>query len=56
MSQKLKPKVLVVAHKVCYMSKIIHVNFKCGMECYKLPSFIASRPREGLSTIMTDTN
>ncbi|KAI8526656.1 hypothetical protein RHMOL_Rhmol12G0012800 [Rhododendron molle] len=56
MAQKLKYKVLVVAHKVCYMPKIIHVVFRCGTGCYNLSNFIASRPREGLSTIITNTN
>ncbi|KAI8543471.1 hypothetical protein RHMOL_Rhmol08G0221100 [Rhododendron molle] len=56
MAQKLKHKVLIVAHKVCYMLKIIHVNFRCGTRCYNLPNFIISRPREGLSIIITHTN
>ncbi|KAI8568820.1 hypothetical protein RHMOL_Rhmol02G0229900 [Rhododendron molle] len=34
MAQKLKPKVLVVVYKVCYMPKIIHVDFRCGTGCY----------------------
>ncbi|KAI8555887.1 hypothetical protein RHMOL_Rhmol05G0209000 [Rhododendron molle] len=36
MAQKLKHKILVVAHKVCYMSKIIHVDFRCGTGCYTM--------------------
>ncbi|KAI8558445.1 hypothetical protein RHMOL_Rhmol04G0094300 [Rhododendron molle] len=56
MAQKLKRKVLVVAHKVCYIPKIIHVDFRCGVGCYNLPNFIASCPRERLSTIITNTN
>ncbi|KAI8570709.1 hypothetical protein RHMOL_Rhmol01G0057200 [Rhododendron molle] len=56
MAQKLKNKVLVVAHKICYMLKTINVDFRCGTECYNLPNFIASHPREGLSTIITNTN
>ncbi|KAI8542850.1 hypothetical protein RHMOL_Rhmol08G0171700 [Rhododendron molle] len=56
MTQKLNHKVLVVTHKVCYKPKIIHVNFRCGTGCYNLPNFIVSRSREGLSTIITNTN
>ncbi|KAI8559489.1 hypothetical protein RHMOL_Rhmol04G0177900 [Rhododendron molle] len=56
MAQKFKHKVLVVTHKVCYMPKIILVDFQCGTGCYNFPNFIASRPREGLSTIITNTN
>ncbi|KAI8546991.1 hypothetical protein RHMOL_Rhmol07G0161900 [Rhododendron molle] len=40
MAQKLKHKVLVVAHKICYMPKIIHVNFRCGTGCYIPSQFI----------------
>ncbi|KAI8559188.1 hypothetical protein RHMOL_Rhmol04G0153500 [Rhododendron molle] len=56
MAQNLKHKVLVVAHKVCHMPKIINVDYRCRTGCYNLPNFIASSPREGLSTIITNTN
>lgn len=36
MAQKLKPKVLAVVCMVCYMPKINHIDFRCGMGCYTL--------------------
>lgn len=49
-------KMLKVAHRVCYLSKIIHVDFRWGTRCYNLPTFIVSRPHEGLSTKIIKLN